>query len=363
MEEIRWFISNFPDFVKKMKSCSYHHNKHDLDLEHLENSVWNHAVISYSKALNYKYSNVIRWAALLHDIGRILTKRVDIKKKTICFGSYYGASAFLAYEVLNKTTLKEEQKLRIVKILSYQHEIVRLLKHNSYSLEDYLKLFEYDETLFNDLISYAKCDLHGRKVDETLKEEYKEIYKKLDFLEKQEFVFKKDKELIKKDKELFILVGPPCSGKSTWTKNFKEEKIVFSRDEFTLKAAQKHNIFTYNEASKLKRVSEDIKSEVNELAHQRKDELLHSSYKNIIIDNVVLNAHDRKYWINIFKDTHNINIVLFLTPYSNLLKRDIRRSREISKSIGKFAIIDNLKAFKYPLLSEDIDRIEFVLNK
>lgn len=363
MEEIRWFISNFPDFVKNMKSCSYHYNKDNLDLEHLENNVWNHAVISYSKALNYKYSNIIRWAVLLHDIGRIKTKRVDIKTKTIYFGSYYGVSVFLAYEILNKTTLSQEEILRVIKIISYQNQIINFLKNDDYLLEKYFNIFEYDSLLFKDLIYYARCDLHGRKIDESLKNDYKKMYKKLECLEKQKIVFKKEKNFIKKEKNLYLLVGPPCSGKSTWRKNFNEESHVFCRDEFILKIAEKYKVHTYNKAFILKKTNKNINDEVNKLTFEKEKELLSSSCKNIIIDNVNLSIEYRKYWINIFRKTHNIHLVLLLTPYSLFFKRDIKRFRQTSKSIGKFAMIDNFKHFEYPLLSEDIDSIDLVLNK
>lgn len=362
MEEIRFFAKRFSSFVKQMKTCSYHHSKSRLDLEHLENNVWNHAVISYSKALALKYSKIIRWAVLLHDIGRILTRKIDFKTKTVSFGSYFGVSAFLAYEVLKESNLKKDEILQVVKIISNQNKIINVLKDKETSLDEFFKTFEYDISVFNDLISFSKCDLKGRKIDESLKEKYKSIDERIELLQSKVFSFKEEKKYIKKDKNLYLLVGPPCSGKSTWTKNFKEESHKFCRDEFILEIARKYKVHTYNKAFFLKRTNKNIEQEVNELSFKKQEELVNSSCKNIIIDNVNLSKDYRNYWIEMFKKTHNIHVVLILTPYSLLLKRDIKRYRQTSKSIGKFAMLDNLKHFEYPLLSENIDSLQTILN-
>lgn len=83
---------------------------------------------------------------------------------------------------------------------------------------------------------------------------------------------------------------------------------------------------------------------------------------NIIIDNPNMKLKHRKEWIDIFKETYNIHVVLFLRSFESLKKCDRARYMIIGKMIGDDAILEKLIDFIYPLYSEGIDDFRYLFH-
>lgn len=74
MKILSEFIKNNNDLIDLMKNSSYHYDNENLNLHHLEGDVWTHALMAYINSVKYKCSTYVKWAVLLHDIGRIYTR-------------------------------------------------------------------------------------------------------------------------------------------------------------------------------------------------------------------------------------------------------------------------------------------------
>jgi len=105
-----------------------------------------------------------------------------------------------------------------------------------------------------------------------------------------------------------------------------------------------------------------IKKEVDALDERREDIAKNSINTNIIIDNPNLSLKNRKEWIDIFSETHQIEVILFLTPFTDLIICDEKRAIKRKKTIGQKGLINKLKTFIFPLSSEGIDRIQYKIN-
>lgn len=359
MNNLNWFIKEFPDYVKKMKSCSYNYDEENLNLHHMEDSVWTHTMMAYNYAINLKVNEYVKWAVLLHDVGRVLTRKVNKKSKKVTFGDFEGVSVYLSLKVLNKTTLTQEQKIRIIKIIAFQYEIIDYVKYLDPSKESILNKFRYEQQLINDLCMYVKCDLSGRIIADSKKKYYGFIDKRVKELRNN--ILKINQIRTNYKKSVYILVGPPCSGKSSWiSKNFNNYYLI-SRDDCILKIGNDYDITDYDKAYDLMKENEQVSSEIDSLEMIMIDNAFLSNYENIIIDNPNLKEKFRDKWIKKFSSNYNINIVLFLTPLEILVKRDIIRTKNENKSIGVKVIINKLKTFSFPILSKRINKILYVL--
>ncbi len=360
MEEIKWFIKNFPDYVEKMKNCSYHHKNH-LNLHHLEENVWTHTSLAYLQAVKFNVSKIIKWAILLHDIGRIYTRKIDKEEEYVSFGDFEGVSIYAGLEILTLTDLTLNDKIRVFKIISYHYTMIDYLKYNDPNLKQIVEKFKYDDELLADLADYVKCDLFGRLIDKSKAHYYDEnkIMQRCNFIKTIKYNKPKNSKQ-EKDYSLYIIVGPPCSGKSSWIENYKNKYYLISRDNITLQIGKKYGKFTYDEAYDLADENKIIKNELLDLEKELESKAKNINDRDIIVDNPNLKIKSRREWILNFKETHNIKVVLFLTPLNELINRDEKR-KEKGKTITQKGIINKLKTFEFPLFSEGIDKIEYLI--
>ena len=359
---LKWFEENFPDYVEEMKICEYSHPEGDANKHHLEGDVWSHTLLAYEYGVSRGAPRAILWALLLHDIGRVHTRMEDDEERRVFFSDFEGVSCFVALEMLKRARVQQKEQLIILKLIAFQYTIIDYIKYDSPDKNELLKLFEYEEEILYYLALYVECDLFGRKVDESVSHLY-DIEKIKEFQKFAKDKKNKIKKVQRKKNRLYLLVGPPCSRKSTWMQRQSGKFLVVNRDSSMEHIGKKYNKHTFNEAYDLIESSESIKKEVS--AHYRHIESFVKKSKNIdiIIDNPNLKLKHRKEWIDIFHTTHTIKAILFLSSFEALVQCDRARYMSSGKSIGDGAILDKLVDFIYPLPSEGIDEIDIIFNK
>jgi len=347
---LTWFKENFAHYYSKMQECNYFHPCGEPNQHHLEGNVWSHVEL-----------DVVLWALILHDIGKIYTRTQNNETNKVMFYNFEGVSCFTALEVLNKTTLSENEKCLVLKLIAFQYTIIDYIKYNNPTKKDLLQLFEYDEITLKYLAEYVECDLFGRVIDDRVREYYdlNKIKKFQRFTEKLEPTRKLQ---VKKNNDLYILIGPPCSRKSTWMKNMGKHFLVVNRDTSMEFIGRKYGKHTFNEACELADTDKKIAKEINLHYHNLTQVVKKSKNMNIIIDNPNMKLKHRKEWIDIFKESHNIHVIFFLSSFENLKKCDRARYMSIGKMIGENAILEKLIDFIYPLYSEGIDDFKYIFH-
>jgi len=358
MEILNNFINTNSELVEKMKKCSYHYDENDLNLHHLEGDVWSHTKISYQNTIQYNTSIYVKWAILLHDIGRVLTRQENTEEAYVSFGDFEGVSIFMSIDILNKTNLSEIEKVRILKIISYHYMIIDYIKYNKPSKGKLLRVFKYEEELLKDLSHYVRCDLLGRVIDESKTHLY-DVKKMNDFITYTQGIQNKNKNIKDKKNTVTILVGPPCSKKSFWANENKNNAIVINRDSCVEEIGRKYLKYSYDEAYYFMKDHKSIKKEVDNLDEDREDYAKNSENMDIIIDNPNLSVKNRKEWVDAFRETHIIKVIVFLSPLDEIMKCNKNRGKEINKNVSKRELLNKLKTFVFPLLNEGIDYVEY----
>jgi predicted kinase len=358
MHILNKFIKNNPDLVDQMKACYYAYDKDNLNLHHLEGDVWTHTMMAYTNAVKYKCSDIVKWAVILHDIGRIYTRSENKEHKRVSFGNFEGVSVFTSIDILNKTDLTDDEKIKIFKIISYQYTIIDYLKYNKPSIKKLLSKFKYEENILEELAQYARCDLLGRKISQSRISMYNKKNMQ-EFITYTKTIKQNTKDLSTKKNIVTILVGPPCSKKSTWVEANAGDAIVINRDSCVEEIGKKYNKNSYDEAYYYMRDNQNIKDEVDTLDDKKDTEAKNSKNKNIIIDNPNLSLKNRREWIDAFKVTHIIKLIVFLPSFEQLQKCSKERGEKINKNISRQNFINKFKLFNFPLLNEGIDYISY----
>jgi len=308
--------------------------------------------------MKYKCSKFVKWAVILHDLGRIYTRKINIQKKRISFGDFEGASIFSSIEVLNKTNLTLDEKVKIYKIISYQYTAIDHVKHNSPKIDILLNKFKYEEDVLKELAEYVRCDLLGRKIDKNIINLYNPI-KMQNFINNTKNLKQNSKNMNNTKNSVNILVGPPCSKKSTWVNNYNKNAIIISRDSCIEQIGNKYNKCNFDDARKFMKEDKEIKEEVDNLDKENCIYAINSKDRDIIIDNPNLYFKNRKKWIDALKTTHTIKITIFLSSLNELIKCNKKRGEEINKRITQKVLLNKLSTFSYPLLNEGIDYITY----
>lgn len=150
--------------------------------------------------------------------------------------------------------------------------------------------------------------------------------------------------------KITFLVGPPCSGKSTWIKNNNTTSVVVSTDDLISWYANKVGK-TYDQvfASGLFNSFDKI------FTQMIKD--YSSEGKDIIVDRTNLTTKGREKLLSLVPENYEKHAVVFNTPLKVLLERNKLRSQETGKTIPEF-VIKNMCNGRQEPTTEEFDVIK-----
>ena len=153
---------------------------------------------------------------------------------------------------------------------------------------------------------------------------------------------------------VFILVGLPLSGKSTWIgRNYPDTKVI-SRDDLVLEVYGSDN---YSEAFK----NVDQKEVDRTLDLRLKDSNLNK--ENVIVDMTNLTTKRRKQTLRYFSDDYYKEVVVFpILDKDEYSYRNKERNERENKWIPPFIITSMLESYIIPNLDEGFDKIT-ILDK
>ena len=204
-----------------------------------------------------------------------------------------------------------------------------------------------------------------------------------------------------KNKKIFVLVGPPSVGKSTWIKNtFKEAPFIISRDDIVEKVAGTYG-WTYDDMfatppedakigdsdEKYGNVVEppswmtwaksafdkvlEANAKVQELFNQR-NAAAKTTKENIVIDMTNMNAGARKRALDAVSSDNaaeKIAVVFKFEGSEDIIKKVAAKRAEAAKRMGKSktippTVFDRMfSSFEKPTTAEGFDKIVDVDNR
>jgi putative nucleotidyltransferase with HDIG domain len=318
-ELVTWFQRKYPNLVKAMKECSHHGN--NLNAFHLEDDVFTHSMMVLNQLPDTSCNKIVRIAALLHDIGKPLAKKVTDKGQ-VRFLSHESIGAFLSLTLTKdpELGLDNKERLQIFKLICLHTEPYKL------TIDQLNELLTDEMAISLMLRDLFIADNKGRFT--SIKGEVKGFT--WNYLNSGTKVF---------NKEFILLVGLPTSGKSTYAFELqKQGYTVISRDNII---TSMHPDKTYNQAYKLANKA-SVNNELSKLLKK------HRNTEKVVIDMTNLTKSGRRKFINQFPE-HKKKCVVFLTDIITLIERNNSRDGKVISS----EVIHNMaKSFYLPTYSE-----------
>ena len=295
---------------------------------HLERNVLYHTLMVYQASV-LTGNKLFPFVGLAHDIGKKrATKYIDDKLRMT---GHEGTSTILALEFL------KEYRDEMMELFS-RDEILKMLYIINYhgalwqkSTKQIEKNFAMNEDLLKLIKDFNLCDKSGNiSIDKHIE---------------KEFLVKAKENVNLKDATIYILMGLPGSGKSTYINKNYPNLEVLSRDDILENYGEDKfgSDLSYNEIWKL--LDDEDQKEIDRLLQKRFTALKRSG-KDFIIDMTNLGWKTRRKW---YSDSHNTIIKCFLEPFSVVKERNEKR---VGKTINEKIINSMSERLELPLIGE-----------
>jgi len=353
---IRWMLEKHPDIVQGYKGND-HNDKERLNPFHLEGDCWTHLCMVMMCARDRMVSDTVKYSALFHDLGKIYTRRIkNPEKRWVSFTGHEGVSVWRSIDYLGELGVRGDQLIRCLQIISLHTELYKIAGSKESNLENgvidpkFYRKFKYNKDLVKDLVQHTMCDGMGRFSDQT------DVLRGFSgFMEYfiEELEDHKEYEEPWKRNSITLMIGLPCSGKSTYVENIRTDEVVLSRDVLVEEYAQEHNL-TYNDA--FIETGKGLDRQFNEALNEA---LKDSS--NIIIDRTHMSASSRRRALSRVPRAYIKKAVVVLAPWSTIQAREKTR-RSTGKSIPGSVYDSMMQTFMVPLYDE-FDHIEYIFQE
>jgi len=364
------FVQNFPSIVQDMKNSDHGYNRdgiNHLNSYHMEGSVWTHTMMVFKEAITrYPGYPLLHIAVLLHDIGKAYVREVvedEVKGTRVRFFGHEGVSTYKAADILNSKAfevleLTEREKSLILSTIAIHGDYFDSF-HSEKGINKMLNKFSgaFYEELFDMVRMHLICDHNGRISFEDHNSREIENFNVRFGPGREAFGYTKEGKPL-----LVVLVGPPCSGKSTHIKNNFSNYTIISRDNTLMEyGLASHPDLTYSEL--FKTLQTEDHENVDKLVTE-KFMLATKNRENIVIDMTNMSPKSRRKWSqgtsNIVGKEYYKQAIVFFTGYEELLKRNTIRYGQEGKNIPEGVLLNMCKNFKLPM-HDEYDNIEFVL--
>jgi len=341
-----------------MKEAQHHYNDSLLNPYHLEGDVFTHTMMVCLMARTVAPDNdLVRWSSLLHDIGKPGARRINDETKRVAFHGHEGLSSYMAIDILNKTDIPVADKIMIHKIVAMHGELFHFVKSDGTIKSDILETFKGERALLENLTYQVWADSFGRfwesgrvtNINADLPDHFRPIIDQLSY----------SIQPMKNtgNPTLSVLIGPPCSGKSTWIAN-NGSGVVISRDALVEAVGAKRGL-NYSEAFKFLNANKDVSdTEVDGVLNSVVIETRNAGV-DVVIDMTNMSKKGRRRWINEFSK-YDKKAVVFLTGFEELKKRNKNRADMTGKYIPSHVLEDMCIRYSLPTYAEGFNDIQFV---
>ena len=160
---IEWFSTTYPKHKEALLNCHHNFDEKETNPYHVEGDCWSHTMMVCKVAELKGYEKVVQVSALLHDLGKPSSRKINPLNNHVQFFGHEEKSALLARPLLEALVKKEE----ITQEESVEIEELILLHGTLYKLshKEIVEKFRGRESFFRHLVELVECDGLGRFAD------------------------------------------------------------------------------------------------------------------------------------------------------------------------------------------------------
>lgn len=335
-ELLRFFHSKYPQIVKDMRNADHAFDADSLNQYHLEGTVFEHTMLVFQESVRRGYGFESDLLALCHDLGKSYVRARDVIKKKTMFYNHESISIFLSLQVMEDLKLPFDVRERLVRVIGLHTEVFKQPLQSLYDLIG-------DAETYRKLTQLANCDHSGRFADIQSHTDYT-YFLPADNVKVSE----------PKTKTVTVLVGLPCSGKSSYINKIMEpyysestilDYLIISRD----KIIESLDGINYNDKWK----KADQKLVDKELQVQFKKA---KDYHDVFVDMTHMSLKSRCKTLSHFGKEWEKNCVVLLPTLAEINRRATLRTEKV---IDNSVIDAMILAFRPPCLGEGFDNITY----
>ncbi len=157
---IHWFSTNYPHLKQALLETNHNFDNSETNPHHIEGDCWSHTMMVCKIAQLKGYSRVVQVSALLHDIGKPQSRKINLENNHVQFFGHEEISAVMAKPLVKDlveremiTSSESEEILKLIALHAY------LYKHNK---EEIYEKFKDELEFFKHLVELGICDDLGR---------------------------------------------------------------------------------------------------------------------------------------------------------------------------------------------------------
>ncbi len=154
---IKWFSINYPEYKEALLNCHHNFDNSEVNPYHVEGDCWSHTMMVCKVAELKGYDKVVQVSALLHDIGKPSSRKVNPKNNHVQFFGHEEVSAKMAKplveDLVARDMLTKNEADEVLEIIRLHGEIYKNKEQLKESLSPHL---------FKSLCELNECDHLGR---------------------------------------------------------------------------------------------------------------------------------------------------------------------------------------------------------
>ena len=160
-EMIKWFQLHYPQIKTALQRCSHSAARNEVNPYHVEDDCWSHTMMVCKMVEINTDDKALMAAALLHDIGKPVSRRINPKNNHVQFFGHEEESAKMAKPILAK--MAEEGILDTVEA-NEALELVALhgFFYSCHNIDEAYSTFAERKDFFLKLSILLECDHLGR---------------------------------------------------------------------------------------------------------------------------------------------------------------------------------------------------------
>ena len=157
---VHWFQITYPHLKQALLETDHNFDDTDTNPYHVEGDCWSHTMMVCKIAQLKGYSRAIQVSALLHDIGKPQSRKINPLNNHVQFFGHEELSASMAKplvrDLVEREMITSSESEEILKLIAFH---AYLYKYNE---EEIYEKFKHDLEFFKHLVELSICDDLGR---------------------------------------------------------------------------------------------------------------------------------------------------------------------------------------------------------